>query len=447
MNTLARHLWRDVRDDLVERGPGTARSWIEQLRPRSFRHGVFEFAVPNEVVRVWIDRHHRRTIERAMQAQTGSPIRVRLVVDRRADGGLRGAPAPGVGPTSRRARGLGLSGAGEPYVVVPEARLAHAAVRRALEDPGCVQPLYLYGDAGVGKSALVEHLVSSVLSEGGTRRAVVRATAERFSRHFVAALKERDLPAFRGRWLAADVFVFEEFHRLRGKAASQAEFLRILLYHLQRGRPVILTARHPPHEVFLLEERLRSHVLSGLVVRLPDPGDPSRLAILRAHAGRLAPPVPDETLERIVRRVPGSVGRQVRFLEKVAAFSASRGVAPTIEALEERFPQLGGKGAGELDFRGLLSRVAAEFGVDEADVASNRKARRATLARHVLIYVAVEVLGVPARRVLRSLGNLSPSTTSYARRRVAERRREDPAFDHRLRRLVAELRQGQRLLF
>ncbi|MFG0319269.1 MAG: helix-turn-helix domain-containing protein, partial [Planctomycetota bacterium JB042] len=119
----------------------------------------------------------------------------------------------------------------------------------------------------------------------------------------------------------------------------------------------------------------------------------------------------------------------------------------TIDFVAQTFPELAGSGARAVDVDRLVEVVAREFGTTPADIASSRKQRHAVLGRHVVVYLATVVFDLRARRVVRHLGGLSPSTAAYARRKIELLRREDPIFDGRVKRLLEELDSGQKLLF
>jgi chromosomal replication initiator protein len=441
VSLLARDLWQEVTAAFRARyGTAIAELWLPQITPTFFAKGVYALAVPNDVVREWLDHRYRAEIEAILRDLTGSPIRVQLKVD-------AGKPLLSRDPD---VDGIEVEAAGAATLapaIRPENRHANAALARLLADPSTGNPLFLYGAQGTGKSHLVRHHLEQYAAQGNGTRTTVSIAAEAFSQGLVRALRENELSAYRGRMLAADVLVLEEAHRLRGKPRTQREFLSILRYLVARGRPVILTSRHPPNGIFLLDEAVRSYFLSGILVRIQDYADPSRLAILEERASRFARKVPGPTLERIVARVGGSLDRQVRFLEKVAAFAALSEREATLEFLADKFPELAGKGGSEIDIKDLIDQAAREFGTTPEDVASNRKIRTAVLARHVVVYVATEVLGMKANRVMRHLGGLSPSTTAYARRRVEGLRRDDSLFDARIRQLLERLGRGQRMLF
>lgn len=435
MNLLARDLWQDVREAFRSgRGSAVADLWLQQTWPIDFSRGVFTLAVPNRVVQDWMEHRYRDELEAIFHDLTGSEVKVRMRVE-------ESLPAvsvecdPAVATESE-----------PPFVVRAENRLAHAACQRVLRDPGSGNPLFLYGAAGVGKTALVRHHLRR-FAEDCAGRTSVSITAEAFSESLIRAIREHEVPAFRGRMLAADVLVLEEAHRLRSKPRAQREFLTILRYYIDRGRPVILTSRHAPNAIFLLDEALRSYFLSGILLRITDYTPATRTAVLEQLAGRFARPMPTETIERIANRVVGTFDRQVRYMEKVAGFASLAGSPATIEFLAGRFPELAGGGERDIDMRQLIERVAQEFGTTPDDIASSSKVRSAVLARHVVIYLATVVFNLKARRVMRHLGGLSPSTTAYARRKVEQRRRDDPIFDAQVRHMMDSLTTGQRMLF
>lgn len=453
-SALARDLWSRVGEQMRHRfGPAAVELWLKQALPLGLSRGIYTLAVPNEVVRDWLDHKYRIEIERIIHELTGSPVRVLLRVESLLP---TVSSEPDAAPLARARDDRAPdrsddNGAGEqplPLLVVrAENKLASAALQRILTQPATGNPLFVYGPPGCGKTALVRHHLERHAREFGGLRTTLSVTAEAFSQALVRAIKDNALPAFRGRMLACDAFVLEEAHRLRGKPRTQREFLSILRYHIERGRPVILTSRHPPNAIFLLDEALRSYFLSGILLRIADYALPTRLAILEAHAQKFQHAVPLETMERIAQRVPGSFDRQLRFLEKTAAWGGLAGRAPTIEFLAEKFPELAGDGAHDVDIGAVIELVGKEFGVAPADITSNRKVRTAVLARHVVVYIATVVFNMKSRRVMRHLGGLSPSTTAYARRRVEQQRKDDVVFDARVRTLLERLDRGQKLLF
>ncbi len=453
INVVARDLWHEVEQKFrAERGAPAADLWLSQTRPLEFSRGLFVLGVPNAVVREWLDHRYRDDLERIFQQLTGSSVRVLLRIDPTRPIESRGEgvfPAELPDTANGHAAPSSASAATDDpeFVVRPENKLAYAAMQRVLTKPESGNPLFVYGAAGTGKSLMVRAAVRRIAGEIGATRTTLSVTAEAFSKGLVRAIRENDLSAFRGRMLAADVFVLEEAHRLRGRPRTQREFLSILRYHIERNRPVILTSRHPPNAIFMLDEALRSYFLSGRLLRVADYPIPSRIAILESLAKRFARPVPIATIERLATRVTGTFDRQVRYLEKIAAFAALLQQPATIETLAERFPELAGLGEFDVDMGAVIERVAKEFGTTAEDIASNRKLRTVVIARHLVVYIATEVFNLKARRVMRHLGGLSPSTTAYARKNVERRRREDPLFDARVRQLLDDIKTGQRMLF
>ncbi|MEW6744174.1 MAG: DnaA/Hda family protein [Planctomycetota bacterium] len=435
VSVLARDLWQQVREVFEARfGPSITGLWFKNLRPLAFRRGTVWLGAPNAFVKEFASERYGSVFEEILRELTGSPVTVCIVL---ADYLQRALPPE---PAVQRREGLD-------FVLRPENRTAYASLVRSLKDAlPAFNPIFIYGPHGAGKTALLRWYLRRRAEEQGSVRAA-QLMGERFTRGFTTAVRCGQMSRFRGDILSKELLVLDEAHRLADRPATQREFLSVLKHFVERNRQVLLLSRHHPREIFHLDPSLCSHFLAGLVVSMGELSLPSRVAILEAHAARFRRTVARETIEVIAGNVTGSLRAEISVLKRAAALAALREVPLTAAFVREHFPEVSAPAVPDNVVDSLLSKVCELLEVDRGEVVEGRKTRRATLARHMVIYLAATVFGFSARRIGRSLGTVSPSVVPYARRRVGEMRRSDPHVDDLLRRVRDAVGGGQQFLF
>jgi chromosomal replication initiator protein len=261
------------------------------------------------------------------------------------------------------------------------------------------------------------------------------------TRDVTRAARTGGLAALRAGWAAADLVVLDEAHRLRGQRRCQAEAATLVSDALSRGARVLILSRHAPHDVLRLDERLRSWFLGGMVVAAGEPDTADRAAVLSAVARTFDVPVTDGVVQALASRCPGTLADAVRTLDRAARAVRAPGAVLDLDRLD---PRLAAPTPAELGLSAIVEAVSRETGVPAGRIGSAEKTRAVAAARHLCAYLATHSLGLPARQVCRSLGHASPSLAGYARRAVARRRAEDPAFDRLVHALQARLQGAQR---
>jgi chromosomal replication initiator protein len=470
MNVQGTEIWRQVSAAFGRLRGERARSlWLGEARPAAFRRGLFTLDVASPAAKAAIDVRYRADLETLFQQMTGSPVRVLtrlhglgglVDMERGAGAGLSPAGSSCSEPpivhahthahTQAAARhaarvpvpaSLGAPARADAFVPTAACTLAlRAADHFVLAPQVGWNPLFVYGPAGCGKTELARHVLSRLEAAGDVREPLV-LSGPALTRDVTRAARLGTLGALQAGWAGADLVVLDEAHRLRGQRRCQAEAGTLVSTALARGARVLILSRHAPRDVLRLDDRLRSWFLGGMVVAMGEPDTADRGAVLAAVARALDVEVADGVAQALAGRCPGTLTDAVRTLERAARAARQEHTLLDLARLD---PRLAAPTPAELGLAAIVEAVSRRTGISPERIGSAEKTRAVAAARHLCAYLATHSLGLPVRQVCRSLGHVSPSLAGYARRAVARRRAEEPAFDRLVHELQAHLQGAQR---
>jgi chromosomal replication initiator protein len=209
----------------------------------------------------------------------------------------------------------------ETFVAASSNRLAHAAAQAVAETPGrSYNPLFIYGDSGLGKTHLL-HAIGNYVSENYSRRKVLYVTTETFMNDFVDSLRTSTTLAFKRRYRDCDVLLIDDVQFMERKEGLQEEFFHTYNDLKGASKQIVLTSDRPPKSIDTLEDRLRSRFLSGLITEIDPPDIETRLAILRSKSVSEHQDVPDDVLEFIASHVKDNIRELEGALIRICAFA------------------------------------------------------------------------------------------------------------------------------
>jgi chromosomal replication initiator protein DnaA len=214
----------------------------------------------------------------------------------------------------------------------------------AAKPGGEYNPLFLYGNVGLGKTHLIS-ATGNAIRQNHPKHRVGYVSASTFSRRLKEALAADAQEAFRENYCHWDVLILDDIQFMGGRVEAQEEFFHIFNVLHQQGRQIIIASDKAPDRLGLLEQRLISRFSSGIVADLKPPEWETRMQILRRHAGSANVPIPEEILSLIAMRVSNDIRKMVGSLRKIAAFAAMSREPITVEMATEILSHLGGEEA------------------------------------------------------------------------------------------------------
>jgi chromosomal replication initiator protein len=274
----------------------------------------------------------------------------------------------------------------ERFVVGNTNRYAHAAAKAVAG--GNVQnynPLFIYGDSGLGKTHLL-HAIRIEMKRRDPDCNVVLVTGEEFTNELIFALQIGKNIAFREKYRSADALLIDDIQFIAGKPSTQEEFFHTFNDLYDHGREIVLTSDRPPQEMSLLEERLRTRFESGVMTEINAPDYETRMAIIRNKASQLGMVLSNEVANYIAENLTFNVRQLEGAVKMIKARSEILGSDIDIPLAADAIKDLVREGYTPNPER-IIEETAKYFNLTPEDIRGQSRTKNMALARQVAMYV------------------------------------------------------------
>lgn len=345
-----------------------------------------------------------------------------------APGPLAAQPAPATGPGEPTAR-LNPKYLFDTFVIGASNRFAHAAAVAVAEAPAkAYNPLFIYGESGLGKTHLLHaigHYARSLYP--GTR--VRYVSSEEFTNEFINSIRDGKGDSFRKRYREMDILLVDDIQFLADKESTQEEFFHTFNTLHNANKQIVLSSDRPPKQLVTLEDRLRNRFEWGLITDVQPPELETRIAILRKKAVQEQLNAPPEVLEFIASRISRNIRELEGALIRVTAFASLNrqpvDLGLTEIVLKDLIPG-GDDSAPEITSTAIMSATADYFGLTVEDLCGTSRGRALVTARQIAMYLCRELTDLSLPKIGALFGGRDHTTVMHADRKIrnlmAERR-------------------------
>jgi chromosomal replication initiator protein len=326
------------------------------------------------------------------------------------------------------------------FVIGKSNDLAAASATAVAARPGrTYNPLFIYGETGLGKTHLMQAVAHEVLGRHPETR-LVYVSAEQFTNDLVSSMQQADLSPFRARYHTADLLLIDDVHILAGRRAAQDAFAETFAVLHAGGRQIMMTSDRAPQSSGL-DSELVGRFRGGKVADVSRPDVEHRHAILREKIkfGAPGPAVPDDVIAFIADQVTQNVRAMEGALTRLIAYATLKSRPVSLDLAREALP-LKAAAAPSADAELVARRVAAEWGVTPEALASKRRTKEIVEPRQVAMHLCREILGMTLSDIGAAFGGRDHSTVIHGLERVHAEMGFNPAFSARVRRLEEGLR-------
>jgi chromosomal replication initiator protein len=451
--TLPPSLWETVKCDFKGLFPEDVfQMWFEPVVCLETAEDTMTLGVPNDFAAIWIHDNYLDLITQRLRLNAGRLINVALKVHHPGpgtrpanglpgdNGGHEALPAPAHHGRSRAAwrrtgrydeKGpnagtLNPRNTFENFVVGANNQLAHAAALAVAQAPAqAFNPLFIYGDTGLGKTHLMHAVGHSILRNNPDAKVAYLST-EKFTNEFIQALQENSLTRFRQRYRNVDVLLLDDVQFLSGKERIQEEFFHTFNDVFESGKQVVLSSDRPASEIAKLESRLVSRFQWGYVADIQSPDLETRVAILRTKAASLKFDVPPAVINFIAQHISKNIRRLEGALIKVASYSALTNKAldlPTVEMLLQDV--LMEQAQNQLTLETIQKRVADHYQIRHSDMTSKRRPANIAMPRQIAMYLARQLTKHSLQEIGDAFGGRDHGTVIHACKSVENMMEQD----------------------
>jgi chromosomal replication initiator protein len=330
----------------------------------------------------------------------------------------------------------------EAFVIGASNRFAHAAALSVAETPArSYNPLFIHGDAGLGKTHLL-HAIGNYARENYPNLQTTYVSTETFLNEFVDAIKRNQTSEFKMRYRACDILLVDDIQFLEGKEAIQEEFFHTFNTLYGAHKQIVLTSDRPPRALATLEERLRSRFAMGLITDVQPPDLETRSAILRRKAEDAGVAVPAEVIEFIATSITDNIRELEGALTRLGAFSTLSQTGITLPMAEQVLSDLISQHANrhQRTPAEVIAATAALFNLTPEDLTGSSRKRPVATARQIAMYVVRELTELSYPEIGRAFGGKDHTTVMHAVSRVQELMQESVEIYEQVDQLFKSLR-------
>ncbi len=440
-------LWQDALRHLAQHvsRPNFA-TWLEGTEGLRVEGDALIVGTRSEFVTEWLQKRLRPLIVRTITDLAGEPLDVRFeplraVVDNSpplrslAGGEERTSPAR---PRLRERYTF------DTFVVGSGNRLANAAAHGVARSPGQLyNPLFLYGDAGLGKTHLLHAIGHECVGRG---LSVLYTSAEQFTNQLITAIQQRTTEEFRQRFRSVDVLLIDDIQFIGGKEQTQTEFFHTFNDLHQSGRQLVITSDKSPGLIPQLEERLRTRFEWGMIADIQAPDIETRIAILRSKSEEQHAVVPDSVLQMIASRYTSNIRELEGSLTRVLAYSRLTGeplgpdaVQAALANMQSNEPRL--PPSPDL----VIEVVCRYFALDREALLSKSREKRVAYPRQLAMYLMRELAHRSLMEIGAALGGRDHSTVHHGWRKMERSLAIDPETKRDVSSLREMIEQSRRI--
>ena len=317
----------------------------------------------------------------------------------------------------------------ETYVVGPQNKLAYAAAKSVAEKPAeSYNPLFIYGDSGLGKTHLL-YAIANVIRQNDPAAKIVYIKGDDFINEFIELIRAGRGSDFRAKYREADLLLVDDVQFVAGKEQVQNEFFHTFNNLYESGKQIVLTSDRPPSEMTLLDDRLRTRFEWGLLADVTPPDFETRLAIVKNKAAALGMELPDKIASYIAENVTANVRQLEGTVNKILAYKDLLG-SEADEATVTRAMQDILKKSNEYipTPDNILDYISKYYGIEKEIICGQQRVKDAVAARQIAMYLIRGMTNLPVVEIGKVFDNRDHSTVLYSLKQVEKQMKKDPAF-------------------
>jgi chromosomal replication initiator protein len=455
-------VWTAVLDVLVDDARITPQlhGFLSLAVPQGVMGGTLYLDVPNDLTAAQINKRMRAPILEALEHVDAEPAvsSFRVVVnpeltDSPAPAMVAASPAPVPDPPmsrpvaehpdltpSRSDTRLNPKYTFDSFVIGQSNRFAHAAAVAVAEAPAkAYNPLFIYGDSGLGKTHLL-HAIGDYAQNLYAGIRVRYVSSEEFTNDFINSIANNRGSAFQARYRDVDILLIDDIQFLQGRAETQEAFFHTFNTLHDHDKQVVITSDVPPKHLTGFEDRMRSRFEWGLITDVQAPDLETRIAILRKKAQSERIQIPDDVLEYIATVVSSNIRELEGALIRVSAFASLNRSTLDISLAQTVLRDIVDQDdANVISPTDIITATAAYFKLSVDDLYGSSRSQAVATARQIAMYLCRERTSLSLPKIGQLFGNRDHTTVMYAYKKISDLMKERRSIYNQVTEITTQL--------
>src|SRR6056297_179501 len=432
-----KELWEIVLSDLeLNLSKANFKTWFSNTRILSVKSDeqAVVVGVPTNFSKDWLETKYHRDILHALQDAMDSKVRkveYKVAPQKRTENGkdcskikeVKSNPSGSLNNNSKKApttsHGLSPNYVFDNFVVGKGSELAYAACKSVSEDIGQrYNPLFIYGDVGLGKTHLLQAIGHKVLQNKKDVK-ILYTNAEKFTNQFIRAVRQNKMDKFKKKFRDLDVLLIDDIQFMAGKERTQEEFFHTFNSLYQEDRQIVITSDRTPKAIPALEDRLISRLEWGLIADISSPDLETRIAILKTKANKKGFKLSDNIIQYLASHIQSNVRELEGALNKLIAYCDFHKTEMSLDVAKNILSGLKtNKNKSLIRPKLLIKTVANFYGIPLEKMLGSSRKREVVVPRQVAMYLMREEIDASFPMIGEKVGDRDHTTAMHAHKKI-----------------------------
>ena len=433
MNSLS-DVWKTVLDRLKKQlSDTTINTWFDEVTVVTMEDSALVLHCGNVFKKSTIEKRFVPQIKEALRDIFSSDLEVKLLDDEQL------AAYHGVRPDHPDTLADSEAFTFETYVVGPQNKMAYAAARSVAEKPaGSFNPLFIYGDSGLGKTHLL-HAIARQTRRLRPESSIVLVKGVDFTNELIEAIRGGTTSEFRDKYQKESLLLVDDIQFIAGKQATQEEFFHTFNNIYEAGHQIVITSDRPPIEMSLLDDRLMSRFQGGLMADIQPPDIETRMVITRAKAAQLGLVLEDDAVAYIAETITSNVRQIEGVIKRLTAYREILDSTIDTAAVKRAIKDVVRIGTFIPSPQLIIRESARYFQLSEEDLRGQNRSKATATARQISMYLIRTLTNLPLKEIGAEYGDRNHSTVLSSIRKVEEMIKEDPMYSAAVRDITSNI--------
>lgn len=423
--------------------------WLDSIEPIEMKGNVVVLATESEFKRNTLSQIYLDKLEEQFSIVLGNPVKIELII--KSDMETTETKFNNIKNSEELTNRIDnmvhdnkVTYTFDNFIVGPSNNLAFAAAKAVSQKQHeKYNPLFIYGDSGLGKT----HLLSAIQNEMTKKYPginIIYISAETFTNEFLHSITANNVEMFDEKYRKADALLIDDIQFIAGKEQTEEKFFHIFNELYKQNKAIVLTSDRPAKEIKSISDRLKTRFSSGLAADVRAPEYETRLAIIQRKAEILNFKIPEDVVDFIATKLKSNIRQIEGVVTKMNALYMVSQIKPTIVVAQNVIKDIVSDHQPiPITVDKIISEAAKIYNVDPDEIRSPKRNSPVSSARKVAIYVIQEITGLPYETIGQEFSGRDHSTVVYAIKNVKETMEKDSNFKSVIEDLIKNIKANQ----